>query len=174
MAERQALIAGIVGISLFAGGIWYFMVGNRIAPIIATAPAPTEAAHLSIVVLPFTNLSGGASQDYFTDGITENLTTDLSRIRKSFVIARNTTNEARRAEWTVGPQMRAGLGVDELRVDARYAENMWEARGFFERALALDLGNLEVEKRESSPFFGIFTGLRPSCPDKAVPWRRPN
>jgi TolB-like protein len=42
------------------------------------------------VVLPFTNLSGDPSQDYFADGITENLTTDLSRIRNSFVIARNT------------------------------------------------------------------------------------
>ena len=49
-----------------------------------------SAAHLSIVVLPFANLSGDASQDYFADGITENLTTDLSRIRNSFVIARNT------------------------------------------------------------------------------------
>ena len=51
---------------------------------------PGRAAHLSIVVLPFTNLSGDASQDYFADGVTENLTTDLSRIRNSFVIARNT------------------------------------------------------------------------------------
>jgi adenylate cyclase len=41
-------------------------------------------------VLPFRNLSGDPNQDYFADGITENLTTDLSRIRNSFVIARNT------------------------------------------------------------------------------------
>ena len=41
-------------------------------------------------MLPFTNLSGDPDQDYFADGITENLTTDLSRIRNSFVIARNT------------------------------------------------------------------------------------
>ena len=53
-------------------------------------PAPAEAARLSIVVLPFANLSGDPSQDYFADGITDNLTTDLSRIRNSFVIARNT------------------------------------------------------------------------------------
>jgi adenylate cyclase len=53
-------------------------------------PTAAEPAHLSIVVLPFTNLSGDLSQDYFADGITENLTTDLSRIRNSFVIARNT------------------------------------------------------------------------------------
>ena len=42
------------------------------------------------MVLPFTNLSNDPSQGYFADGITENLTTDLSRIRNSFVIARNT------------------------------------------------------------------------------------
>ena len=41
-------------------------------------------------MLPFTNLSGDPSQDYFADGITENLTTDLSRLSGSFVIARNT------------------------------------------------------------------------------------
>ena len=41
-------------------------------------------------MLPFANLSGDPSQDYFADGVTENLTTELSRIRDSFVIARNT------------------------------------------------------------------------------------
>ena len=55
-----------------------------------TAAKPAEPARLSIVVLPFTNLSNDPSQDYFADGITENLTTDLSRIHNSFVIARNT------------------------------------------------------------------------------------
>jgi adenylate cyclase len=57
-----------------------------------TVPAPERPAppRLSIVVLPFKNLSSDSSQDYFADGVTENLTTDLSRIRNSFVIARNT------------------------------------------------------------------------------------
>jgi len=50
----------------------------------------TAAPRLSIVVLPFRNLSGDPSQDYFADGITEDLTTDLSRIAGSLVIARNT------------------------------------------------------------------------------------
>ena len=45
---------------------------------------------LSIVVLPFTNIGGDPEQDYFADGVTESLTTDLSRISGSFVIARNT------------------------------------------------------------------------------------
>ena len=81
------LVAGIVALIAIAAGAWYFLAGNRFASLVATNPRP---AHLSIVVLPFTNLSGDPNQDYFADGITENLTTDLSRIRNSFVIARNT------------------------------------------------------------------------------------
>ena len=56
------------------------------------APAPEKfaAPRLSIVVLPFKSLSSDPDQDYFADGVTENLTTDLSRVRNSFVIARNT------------------------------------------------------------------------------------
>ena len=45
---------------------------------------------LSIVVLPFVNMGGDPEQEYFVDGVTESLTTDLSRISGSFVIARNT------------------------------------------------------------------------------------
>jgi TolB-like protein/class 3 adenylate cyclase len=45
---------------------------------------------LSIVVLPFANIGGDPEQEYFVDGVTESLTTDLSRIAGSFVIARNT------------------------------------------------------------------------------------
>jgi TolB-like protein/class 3 adenylate cyclase len=74
------LIAGIVALIVIAAGARYFLGANR----------PAQAAHLSIVVLPFTNLSGDPAQDYFADGVTENLTTDLSRIHDSFVIARNT------------------------------------------------------------------------------------
>ncbi len=55
-------------------------------------PAPEKATppHLSIVVLPFFNIGGDPQQDYFVDEVTESLTTDLSRIRGSFVISRNT------------------------------------------------------------------------------------
>jgi adenylate cyclase len=83
------LIAGIVAVVVIVGGAWYFLAGNRTAPVASNA-APAEPPHLSIVVLPFTNLSGDPAQDYFADGITENLTTDVSRFRDSFVIARNT------------------------------------------------------------------------------------
>jgi adenylate cyclase len=50
---------------------------------------PGAAPRLSIVVLPFQNLSDDPQQEYFVDGITDDLTTDLSRIDGSFVIARN-------------------------------------------------------------------------------------
>jgi adenylate cyclase len=53
------------------------------------APGGT-APRLSVVVLPFNNLSGDPGQEYLADGITEDLTTDLSRIEDSFVISRNT------------------------------------------------------------------------------------
>jgi adenylate cyclase len=56
------------------------------APAIASAAAP----RLSIVVLPFTNLSNDPEQEYFVDGITDDLTTDLSQVPDSLVIARNT------------------------------------------------------------------------------------
>ena len=84
-----ALSALAIALLLAAGAAaWHFVGANRSAPIASTPSA--EAAHLSIVVLPFTNLSGDPTQDYFADGITENLTTDLSRLSGSFVIARNT------------------------------------------------------------------------------------
>jgi adenylate cyclase len=94
-STRMPLVGGIaallVAIALVA---WYFPFASRqtVVPTGATAPgvAPVEATRLSLVVLPFANLSNDPNQDYFADGITENLTTDLSRIRGSFVIARNT------------------------------------------------------------------------------------
>ncbi|HXW28736.1 MAG TPA: adenylate/guanylate cyclase domain-containing protein, partial [Xanthobacteraceae bacterium] len=63
----------------------------------SVTPAPHGAVleksgppRLSIVVLPFANIGGDPEQEYFVDGVTESLTTDLSRISGSFVIARNT------------------------------------------------------------------------------------
>ncbi len=53
-------------------------------------PSALSPPHLSIVVLPFSNLSGDPEQEYFVDGVTESLTTDLSRISGSFVIGRHT------------------------------------------------------------------------------------
>ena len=54
----------------------------------ASAPKKQEPPRWSIVVLPFANLTGDPGQEHFVDGVTESLTTDLSRIGASFVIAR--------------------------------------------------------------------------------------
>jgi adenylate cyclase len=59
-------------------------------PQISPAVASSPAQRLSFVVLPFANLSSNPEQEYFADGITDDLTTDLSRISDSFVIAHNT------------------------------------------------------------------------------------
>jgi TolB-like protein len=54
----------------------------------ASLPLPDKP---SIAVLPFTNLSGDALQDYFTDGVVEDIITELSRFSELFVIARNSS-----------------------------------------------------------------------------------
>ena len=58
----------------------------------APGPAAEKSAppRLSIVVLPFANIGGDPEQEHFVDGVTESLTTDLSRIQSAVVIARNT------------------------------------------------------------------------------------
>ena len=73
---------------MIAGGAWWLLNANRPAGVATKAPA--EAARLSIVVLPFANLSGDPGQDYLVDALTDGLTTSLARIRDTFVIARNT------------------------------------------------------------------------------------
>jgi TolB-like protein/class 3 adenylate cyclase len=57
-----------------------------------STPAHRKSAppRLSIVVLPFANIGGGGEQEHFVDGVTESLTTDLSRVRGAYVVARNT------------------------------------------------------------------------------------
>jgi adenylate cyclase len=87
--ELAPLAAALIGLFiLIAGGAWWLLNANRPASVAAKAPA--EAARLSIVVLPFANLSGDPGQDYLVDALTDELTTSLARIPGSFVIARNT------------------------------------------------------------------------------------
>jgi TolB-like protein/class 3 adenylate cyclase len=66
-----------------------YAVGLSVNPHQA-AQLPSTSPHLSLVVLPFINIGSHPEQEYFVDGVTESLTTDLSRIAGAFVIARNT------------------------------------------------------------------------------------
>jgi TolB-like protein len=77
------IAAAIATLLLLVAASGWYMLNGRVME-------PTQAAHLSIVALPFVNLSGDPSPDYFADGVSENLTTELSRIKDSFVIARDT------------------------------------------------------------------------------------
>ncbi|MGH7063351.1 MAG: adenylate/guanylate cyclase domain-containing protein [Stellaceae bacterium] len=86
--RARPLVLGAVAallIAVLAGAGWWL----RPAALLSIGQ-PNSAPRLSMVVLPFANLSNDPEQEYFADGITDDLTTDLSRIQGSMVIARNT------------------------------------------------------------------------------------
>ena len=116
------------------------------------------APRLSIVVLPFANIGGDPEQDYFVDGITESLTTDLSRISGSFVIARNTAFTFKNKAFDVkhvgrelhvryvleGSVQRGGnqLRVNVQLIDAKTGNHLWAER--FNKSVA-DLFDMQDE-----------------------------
>jgi adenylate cyclase len=91
---RAAALAGGVGVLLVVAAVvltWPLALGPILDLAGVSGPPlnPPLPDKPSVVVLPFTNLSGDPEQEYFSDGITEDLTTDLSRNPFLFVIARN-------------------------------------------------------------------------------------
>ena len=121
-------------------------------------PSPLSPPRLSIVVLPFANLSGDPEQDYFVDGVTESLTTDLSRIGGLFVIARNSAFSYKGKAIDVrqvgrelnvryvleGSMQRSGkrLRVNVQLIDAESRKHLWAER--FEKPVA-DLFDMQDE-----------------------------
>jgi TolB-like protein/DNA-binding SARP family transcriptional activator len=81
--------------------------GARAEPTPAELPLPSKP---SIAVLPFRNVSGDSNQQYFVDGITEDIITELSRFRQLFVIARNSSFQYRGKDVDV-KQVSRELGV---------------------------------------------------------------
>jgi TolB-like protein/Tfp pilus assembly protein PilF len=130
--------------------------GFQSAPLLA--PSEVGPPRLSIVVLPFANIGGDMEQEYFVDGVTESLTTDLSRIRGSFVIARNTafTYRGKALEVTrighelniryalEGSVQRSGnrMRVNAQLIDAQSGNHLWAER--FERPVT-DLFEMQDE-----------------------------
>ena len=84
----------ILIVAIGAGGIWYFFMRSS-KPTIEVASQENMAFPLpdrpSIAVLPFVNMGGDTEQEYFIDGITEDIITDLSRLSGLFVISRSST-----------------------------------------------------------------------------------
>jgi TolB-like protein/class 3 adenylate cyclase/Tfp pilus assembly protein PilF len=123
-----------------------------------TAPSEDGPPRLSIIVLPFANIGGDSEQDYFVDGVTESLTTDLSRIRGSFVIARNTAFTYRGKAFDVtqigrelnvryaleGSAQRSGnrMRINAQLIDAQSGSHLWAER--FERPVT-DLFEMQDE-----------------------------
>jgi len=132
--------------------------GPRPATQIESTRSSSCSPPLSIVVLPFANLSGDADQDYFVDGVTESLTTDLSRIRGSFVIGRHTAFTYKGMALDIkkigrelnvryvleGSVQRSGkrLRVNVQLVDAETANHLWADR--FDKSVA-DFFDLQDE-----------------------------
>jgi len=122
------------------------------------ASPPSVPPRLSIVVLPFANIGGDPEQEYFVDGVTESLTTDLSRITGSFVIARNTAFTYKgksidvkqiRRELNVryvleGSVQRGGnrMRVNVQLIDTESGAHLWAER--FDRSVA-DLLDMQDE-----------------------------
>jgi TolB-like protein/class 3 adenylate cyclase/Flp pilus assembly protein TadD len=124
---------------------------GRLAPAApASAVEKSSPPRLSIVVLPFANLGGDPEQEYFVDGVTECLTTDLSRISGSFVIARNTAFTYKGKPFDVkqigrelnvhyvleGSVQRGGsrMRVNVQLIDAETGNHLWAER--FEKPVA--------------------------------------
>jgi class 3 adenylate cyclase len=79
--------------------VYKVATGGPTEPSAAVTDA-ASASRLSIVVLPFANLSGDPAQDFLADVLTEDLTTYLSRIPESFVIAEVPPSPSRASPWT--------------------------------------------------------------------------
>ena len=83
------------------------------APAAAPQPRARRAGAVSICVLPFANMSGDPEQEYFSDGISEDITTDLSKVSALEVIARNTAFGFKGMSVDV-PEVAAKLGVSHV------------------------------------------------------------
>jgi TolB-like protein/class 3 adenylate cyclase len=126
----------------------------------APVPAPGKPGppRLSMVVLPFANIGGDPDQEHFVDGVTESLTTDLSRIRGAYVIARNTAfaYKGKRLDVkTIGRELNVRyvlegsvqrsenrMRVNVQLIDAETGNHLWAER--FDKPLA-DLFDMQDE-----------------------------
>jgi adenylate cyclase len=155
--RRLLFAAAIIFLAAAAVGVaWWLTYSGRVETGASTASANGAATPaLSIVVLPFSNLSGDAGQDYVADGITDILTSDLSRaLPGSFVVPRDTAfaykggPEARQIGQELAVRYLLGGSVlpdgDRLRINARLVDTkdgsqLWAERFDTERKSILQV-----------------------------------
>jgi TolB-like protein/Flp pilus assembly protein TadD len=153
-------------------------------PLAPPISQPGVLPRLSIVVLPFTNLSNDPEQQYFADGITEDLTTDLSRLADMFVISRNTafTYQNKRVDTK---QIGRELGVryvlegsvrrlgNQIRVNVQLIDAATDAHLWAER-LDGDAGDLFALQNEITSRIAVALNLELLSAEAALSTERPN
>jgi TolB-like protein/class 3 adenylate cyclase len=155
-----------------------------VPPAPAPASPPLAAPRLSIVVLPFANLSDDREQQYFADGITEDLTTELSRLANMFVISRNTAFSYRNKPVDT-KQIGRELGVryvlegsvrrsgNRVRVNTQLIDAATDAHLWAER-FDSDTGDLFALQDEVTSRIGNALGLELIAAEAARPAEHPN
>jgi len=180
--DRHRLSRGIMAAVIGALGLFAVVAaGNWHLPWSGEA---RSVPRLSVVVLPFTDLSGDPGQGYIADGVTDDLTTDLSRIADMFVISRNTaftyrnkTVEAKQIGHELGVHYvldgsvrRSGnqVRVNAQLIDAETDANLWAER--FDR----DAGDLFALQDEITSQIAVALNLELIGTEAARPTDDPN
>jgi TolB-like protein/Flp pilus assembly protein TadD len=188
-----AIAATAAALLVIAVSAWWLWPPSRSSSTLTAAPGvpavmstaqPLVAPRLSIVVLPFTNLSNDPDQQYFADGVTEDLTTDVSRIKDSFVISRNTAftykdkpvnakqigRELGVRYVLEGSVQRSGkqVRVNAQLIDAETDAHLWAER--FER----EIDDLFALQNEITARIGNTLGLELIAAEAARPSERPD
>ena len=181
--DRHRLPGGIMAmvigaLCLFAAVVtalnWHFPWSGEARPV----------PRLSIVVLPFTNLSDDREQQYFADGITDDLTTDLSRVANIFVISRNTAFTYRNKPVDA-KQIGRELGVryvlegsvrrsgDRVRVNAQLIDAETDAHLWAER-FDRDMGDLFALQNEITSRIAVALNVELIAAEAARPSDHPD
>ena len=164
--------------------------GYRFTPVVTATRSSrrtggmAQVPRMSIVVLPFTNISDDPEQQYFADGLVDDLTTDLSRIDGMFVISRNTAFTYKGAAVNAkhisqelgvryvleGSVRRSGrqLRVNAQLIDAQIGAHLWAER--FDR----DTGDLFALQNEITGRIAVALDIELIGAEAARPSERPD
>jgi adenylate cyclase len=184
VAPIAAAVTAVLVIAVIAWWLWPATKPSMSPTVAAATSQSFVAPRLSIVVLPFANLSNDPDQQYFADGITEDLTTDLSRIEDMFVISRNTAFTYRNKPVDT-KQIGRELGVryvlegsvqrsdKQVRVNAQLIDAETDAHLWAER-FDRDMGDLFALQNEITGRIAIALNIRLVDAEAARPTEHPD